>query len=138
MSKLQTLNSTNQAEPTTIEIAGQRGVRVTVAGSRRVLELRQRLGLGREVFGRLVNISTRALAEVESKGLRVEKLERNYLQLSRLIDALSEVIDVNSIGQWLTQANPAFSNSRPLELIERGEIDRIWEMIYRLRSGAPV
>jgi hypothetical protein len=26
---------------------------------------------------------------------------------------------------------------KPIEVIERGEIDRLWEMVYRLRSGIP-
>jgi hypothetical protein len=34
--------------------------------------------------------------------------------------------------------NEAFGGLKPLEVIERGEIDRIWQMIHLLRSGTPV
>jgi hypothetical protein len=33
--------------------------------------------------------------------------------------------------------NEAFSGLKPIELIERGEIDRLWDTVYRLRSGMP-
>jgi hypothetical protein len=31
----------------------------------------------------------------------------------------------------------AVDGSTPLQVIERGETDRIWRMIYELQSGAP-
>jgi len=42
------------------------------------------------------------------------------------------------IGEWLKAANPVFDNSTPLQVIERGEADRIWQMISRLQAGEPV
>lgn len=52
-----------------------------------------------------------------------------------LMTALREVIRGESLEKWLQTANPAFDDLKPLELIERGESDRLWEMIYFLRSG---
>ena len=40
-----------------------------------------------------------------------------------------------SIGKWLKAPNPAFEGLKPLEVIDRGESDRLWEMVYFLRSG---
>jgi hypothetical protein len=37
--------------------------------------------------------------------------------------------------QWLQTPNPAFGELKPLEVIERGEIDRLWSMIFYLESG---
>jgi hypothetical protein len=48
---------------------------------------------------------------------------------------LSEVISPTTFGKWLTAPNPAFDGFKPIELIDRGEIDRIWSMIYFLKSG---
>jgi len=39
------------------------------------------------------------------------------------------------LGKWLETPNSAFGGLRPLEVIERGESDTIWQMIYFLRSG---
>ena len=58
-------------------------------------------------------------------------------ELARLADALSEVIKEDSVGKWLQTPNEAFDGLKPLEVIERGEPDRIWSMIYFLRSGVP-
>ena len=55
----------------------------------------------------------------------------------RLATALTEVIDKQALGKWLQTPNSAFQGAKPLEVIERGESDRLWEMIYFLRSGVP-
>ena len=44
---------------------------------------------------------------------------------------------LESIGTWLQIPNEAFDGLKPLEVIDRGEIDRLWSMIYDLRSGVP-
>lgn len=120
-----------------VPIRGLHGVRlVTVAGERK-LELRYILGLAREAFGRLVNVSVRAIADVESNQKKVGKLQRNYVEVKRLCDALSEVVEPESLGDWFDTPNDAFAGLKPVEVIERGEIDRLWEMFYRLRSGMP-
>ena len=41
----------------------------------------------------------------------------------------------DAIGPWLGQPNEAFAGLKPIEVIERGEVDRIWQMIFYLRSG---
>jgi hypothetical protein len=40
------------------------------------------------------------------------------------------------VGLWLDTPNEAFSGLKPLDLIERGEIDRLWRMIFEGESGA--
>jgi hypothetical protein len=58
-------------------------------------------------------------------------------ELQRLTGALAEVMREESIGKWLQTANSAFDGLKPVEIIDRGESDRIWSMIYFLRSGVP-
>jgi DNA-binding XRE family transcriptional regulator len=106
-------------------------------GGHRKLELRHMLGMAREAFGRLVDVSVRTLAAVESKGIHAEKLQRNYAEVKRLCDALAEVMEPAQLGPWLCRPNAAFNGLKPLEIIERGEMDRLWEMCFRLRSGLP-
>lgn len=43
----------------------------------------------------------------------------------------------DEVVQWLETPNEAFEGSTPLQVIERGESDRIWRMVYFLRSGEP-
>jgi hypothetical protein len=44
---------------------------------------------------------------------------------------------VYGVTAWLETPNEAFDGSTPLQVIERGESDRLWRMIYFLRSGEP-
>ena len=67
--------------------------------------------------------------EVLDSALQLPEVDR------RLIEALEEVIESSAIVPWLTAPNDAFDGLKPLEVIDRGEIDRIWQMIYQLRSG---
>ena len=56
----------------------------------------------------------------------------------KLLHALAEVITKDAIAEWLETSNQVFDGLKPLEVIERGEADRVWQMIYALRSGEPV
>ena len=57
--------------------------------------------------------------------------------LQRLMIALAEVIKEESVEMWLQTPNAAFDGLKPLEVIDRGEADRLWAMIYFLRAGVP-
>ncbi len=102
---------------------------------RSLLQLRSRLGMNREAFARLVPTSVRNLASIESGQEPSPVLQKNLNELRRLVSALEDVVKKEAIGPWLNQPNEAFSNLKPMEVIERGEIDRIWRMIYQLQSG---
>jgi len=118
-------------------IPGLVGVRIVKVGQEAKLELRKQLAMPREVFSRLVNVSVRAIADVETAKKNVVKLQRPYNEVSRLYGALKEVVDPSSLGDWFLAPNKAFDGLKPIEVIERGEIDRLWRMVYMLRSGSP-
>jgi DNA-binding transcriptional regulator YiaG len=102
-----------------------------------MLALRSQLKLKRDIFARMLPISTRSLATIESGETPSEAVTRRLIELQRIVDALSEVMSPETIGEWMTTPNDAFDGLKPLEVIERGEVDRIWQMIFLLRSGVP-
>lgn len=102
-----------------------------------VLRLRTRLNLKQAEFSRLFPFSVRSLATFEGGAQPSEGVRRRLVELERLTNALSEVIKPAAIGEWLKTPNGAFEGLKPLEVIERGESDRIWSMVYYLRSGVP-
>jgi transcriptional regulator with XRE-family HTH domain len=110
-------------------------VQIVKAGKEPKLLLRERLNMTREVFSRVVNVSPRAIATVERDQADVAKLQRPYAEVARLYEALGEVVEPKAIGRWFETPNEAFDGFKPMELIERGEIDRLWGMVYRLQSG---
>lgn len=99
--------------------------------------LRKRLKLRQPEFARLVPISQRSLATLESGTPPTPMIARRLTELKRLIDALSEIVQEDSLGTWLQQPNGAFDGLKPIEVIDRGQSDRLWEMIFNLRSGNP-
>ncbi len=108
---------------------------IVEGNSGRALQLRARLAMSRESFARLVPMSTRSLASLEGGKAPSPPVLRQLKELRRVIDALGEVIQQDAIGPWLEQPNQAFGGLKPREVIERGEVDRIWQMIFYLRSG---
>jgi DNA-binding transcriptional regulator YiaG len=102
-----------------------------------VSELRQKLGLSRKVFSRLTGFSERAIANWEAGGTPDEPGMRRIRETERFQAKLAEVVRPEDIPQWLDTPNDAFDGLKPLEVIERGEIDRLWNMIYYLESGVP-
>ena len=79
-------------------------------------------------------MSPRNLAYLESGKPPTRPLLRHLRSLDRLVAALAEVMPDESIGRWLQQSNKMFGGQKPIDLIDRGEVDRIWEMIFRLRG----
>lgn len=118
-------------------VRGLHGIRLVSRQGRSALELRDRLNLTRDDFGRLVDVSVRTIAKVESDKCKTGSLQRDYLEIGRLCDALSEVVEPTALGEWFFTPNKRFGGSKPVEIIERGEIDKLWELVYRLRSGMP-
>ena len=103
--------------------------------SQDVNSLCQRYHLRREELGRLTGFSLRAMAEWASGKLPSQPAKRRLQEVHRLLDALSEMVRPEEIPDWLRKPNAAFNSLTPLQVIELGEIDRLWEMVYEMGSG---
>jgi DNA-binding transcriptional regulator YiaG len=102
-----------------------------------VREVRQRFGVSRKIFSRVIGFSERAIADWEAKKPLSEACLQRVREVSRLQRALAGVMQEDYVGTWLNLPNDAFDGLKPIECIERGEIDRLWRMIYQLESGVP-
>ncbi|HKB42423.1 MAG TPA: hypothetical protein VKD72_38710 [Gemmataceae bacterium] len=100
-----------------------------------VADVRHKLGLSRKLFARLVGFSERAIANWEAGARPDEPGLRRIRETERFQARLAEVIAAAEIPHWFDTPNPAFDGLKPLEVIERGEIDRLWNMIFYLESG---
>lgn len=92
-------------------------------------------GVTQDSFTRLAGFSPRAVAHWASGRTPGGPAQKRMTELTRLFDALSDMVDAKAIGAWLKQPNPAFDGSSPLQVIERGETDRIWRMVWELQTG---
>jgi DNA-binding transcriptional regulator YiaG len=100
-----------------------------------IRDLRAAFGVSRNTFARLLGYSERAIVDWETRGRPSSSAHQHITEIRRLYDALAAVIDPSSLGAWVQTPNPAFDGLKPLEVIERGETDRIWRMIFDLESG---
>ena len=101
-----------------------------------IREFCREINITMDTFTRLVGTSRRTVATWLAGNPPNRANQRNVSEMSRLFDALAEVVPASQIAPWLDTPNPAFEGSTPLQVIERGESDRLWRMIWELRIGA--
>ncbi len=98
-------------------------------------QIRAEVGVSIRLLSRLTGFSQRAIAGWESGAPVSEPARRRLLEIERFRSRLAEVVQPDSIPEWLDTPNEAFEGLKPVEVIERGEIDRLWNMIFYLESG---
>ena len=104
-----------------------------------VAALRVSLGVPRHKFARLVGRTERALIDWETGKSHPQGLSQQRVrELERLTKALEDLFDPKVLGAWFDTPNQALGGFKPVEVIERGESDRLWHMIYELQAGAHV
>ena len=86
---------------------------------------------------RLTGFSPRSVAKWSQGEAPSPKQEKALVEMDRLLDGLARVMEPVQIGRWLKAPNAAFDGSTPLQVVERGELDRIWRMLFDLESGQP-
>lgn len=70
----------------------------------------------------------------EVAGIRRER-DGALREIGRPRDRLAEVVKPEAIAAWLETPNPAFDGLKPVEVIERGELDELLQMVFYLESA---
>jgi len=96
---------------------------------------RKEPALSRKIFARLTGFSERAIANWEAGDKPDEPGMRRIRETERFQAKLADVVRQEDIPEWLDTPHEAFDGLKPLEVIERGETDRLWNMIYYLEFG---
>jgi DNA-binding transcriptional regulator YiaG len=91
--------------------------------------------LSNEALSRVTGASPRTVSYWNSGTPPQRSSAQKIREVTRLFDALADIINAKVIGQWLQRPNQQFDGSTPLQVIERGETDRLWRMIWQLREG---
>ena len=111
------------------------GLDPTPAAGLDVAAVRRLSGLSQAEFARVSGYSTRAVAGWEAGAALAEPARRRIIELRRLFRALAELMPANELGNWLRKHNAAFEDLAPMHVIERGESDRLWEMIHQIDAN---
>jgi hypothetical protein len=102
-----------------------------------VTDFTNRYGISHDTLTRMTGFSLRAVSNWSQGSKPSSSTARRLTEIKRLFAALEKLVSPEAIGLWLKEPNPAFDGSTPLQVIERGETDRIWRMVYELESGEP-
>lgn len=108
-----------------------------VSTSNDTARVRKALGVTRAIFARMVGFSERAVASWELDGVVSAAGMRRVKEMDRLREALSEVMRAEFIPEWLTNPCEELDGLKPIEVLERGEADRLWRVVWLLGSGMP-
>jgi transcriptional regulator with XRE-family HTH domain len=105
--------------------------------ARLVSEARAGLGVTREFFARMAGFSVRAIAGWEAGRPLSEPGRRRIAELRRLGEALAAGMKSEYIARWLDTPCEALGGMKPVEVLERGEADRLWRTVLLIGSGMP-
>jgi|HubBroStandDraft_1064217.scaffolds.fasta_scaffold100087_3 DNA-binding XRE family transcriptional regulator len=110
---------------------------MAVAAANRIEALRRKLGVTQKIMARILGVTERTVIDLEAGRPISESIGRRATELDRLLRQLSKVVRPKAISGWLMQPNDAFDGDSPAELIAKGKVDLLWQMIFELRSGTP-
>jgi hypothetical protein len=112
---------------------------VTEAASERTTEqvsvLAKEAGMNYDMLARALSVSRRSISGWLS-GHAPERINRVRInEFGRLVTELRTIIKPEKLKGWWNQPVANFAGSTPLQILERGETDRIWRMIWEIREG---
>jgi DNA-binding transcriptional regulator YiaG len=98
--------------------------------------MRRRYGMSQALLARLLDVSLRTVSAAESAPALPSPLRRSITQVNRLCAALAESMQGPFVGPWLDQPSKLLAGLKPVEAIERGQLDLVWQVVEGLRSGS--
>ncbi len=98
--------------------------------------MRHRYGLSQALLARLLDVSLRTVSSAEAASTLPPTLRRSITQVNRLCAALAETMQPSFVGTWLDGPNDLLAGLKPVEAIERGQLDLVWQVAEGLRSGS--
>ena len=100
-------------------------------------KFREELGLTVDEFAKLLGSSSRSVTGWESGQPMSPLAARVFLEVKALIDRLAALSNREEFPNWLKSQNRVF-NSSPIQLIQSGQMYRLWELVFRIESGNPM
>ena len=129
------VSTSGKVSPFDITVRARASVPVAQPQRINVADLRRDLGLSQEELARVTGYSTRSIAGWESGQQLSASAKQKLTETKRLTQALAQLMPPNHLGGWLRTPNPAFEGQSPIQIIERGESDRLWRMIFQIDAN---
>jgi len=113
------------------------GMKTTVSErtTEQLSSLAKEAGMNYDMLAKALSVSRRSISGWLS-GQEPERINRVRInEFGRLVGELSTIIKPEKLKSWWNQPVANFAGSTPLQVLERGETDRIWRMIWEIREG---
>ncbi|HYZ74010.1 MAG TPA: hypothetical protein VE641_13085 [Chthoniobacterales bacterium] len=92
-------------------------------------------GMNYDMLAKALSVSRRSISGWLS-GQEPERINRVRInEFGRLVTELRTIIQPEKLKSWWNRPVANFGGSTPLQVLERGETDRIWRMIWEIREG---
>jgi hypothetical protein len=92
-------------------------------------------GMNYDMLAKSLSVSRRSISGWLS-GREPERINRVRInEFGRLVAELQSIIKPEKLKTWWYQPVENFGGSTPLQVLERGESDRLWRMIWEIREG---
>jgi hypothetical protein len=97
--------------------------------------LAQDAGMNYDMLAKALSVSRRSISGWLC-GREPERINRVRInEFGRLVAELQSIIKPEKLKTWWYQPVENFGGSTPLQVLERGESDRLWRMIWEIREG---
>lgn len=100
--------------------------------------IRERYGLDRALFARILGVAPPGLARWEKNGKLPDHAQARARRVTDLLRGLSRVMPKAEVASWLVTPNEACRSAggrTPADLMEKGRYDKLEAMIYFFESG---
>lgn len=85
----------------------------------------------------LLDTRHQTIARIEAGAQPRSPVAKQYLELRRLWEAYSEVVDPSVLPDWFNRPNEELGGQKPIDLVKQGDTERLWTIVDRLRHGIP-
>jgi transcriptional regulator with XRE-family HTH domain len=103
------------------------------------VKIRKALGLSQPEMATLIGMSSRKISSLETCEKKPTQDDlRRFNELDRLKNELSRVMATEAVPTWIKAPNNYFGGMSPVEVIQRGQSDRIFRLVWQLQDGIPL
>ncbi|MDQ2730351.1 MAG: helix-turn-helix domain-containing protein [Armatimonadota bacterium] len=130
-----TLEQTKHDKTPKVDVAPQVHPLILSGNELNVRAVREKLGLSQSEFARMGGFALKSISNWENAQPISPSATLMLKQIQELQVALCRNLAPDTIGAWLLQPNEYFGGLSPLQLVEQGQLGRLWGAIYRLEAG---
>ncbi len=104
--------------------------------ARTIEQITEDFSISIETLARFLNTSTRTVMRWKKEGIKPSPQHRERLEKIAYIDRrLRRVLKPDAIDRWLHAYNDSLGGKRPIDLLTKGQYDKLLSAIAQLEEG---